>query len=179
MTTLSSAAWVIHDVGLAAAIGGPLFEYTALAPTLERSADARERTQISLDAAQRFSLVKLLGHASFAIPWLVGRTMRSGGEVSATAHALTRAKDILVGISLVSGVLGLIGVRRAAERVEGGEGAQQARESERSIPTKAGALGVAGVVNMLANVGILGLTALLAMEGNKSVRFSASSRRLP
>lgn len=176
MTALSSAAWVVHDVGLAAAIGGPLFEYTAMAPALSTASNLAERDRISVAAAQRFSWVKLLAHASFAVPWIVGRTMRSGREVSGEARALTMAKDILVGISLVTGVAGLFGVKRVRNRVEQ-EGARAV--GEHPIPTESGALGVVGIVNLVANVGILGITALLAMQGSKSVRFAASSRLLP
>lgn len=184
MTTLSSAGWVVHDVGLAAAIGGPLFEYAAMAPVLERSLDTTEADRISVDVAQRFSFVKLLSHAAFAVPWIIGRTMRSGREVSAEARVLTTAKDVLVGISLVTGLIGLIGVKRADARVERDVGAQQGiggieGQQQHKLPTKQGALGVLGVLNMVANVGILGITALLAMEGSQSVRFAASSRDLP
>jgi hypothetical protein len=190
MTALSSAGWVVHDVGLAAAIGGPLFEFAAMAPALEQSTMIQERDRISLDAAQRFSWVKLLSHASFAVPWLIGRTMRSGREVSAKAEALTKAKDILVGVSLVSGVIGLLGIRRVRSRIQDGGVVQpmgdmqhgqmqQGEIEEHRIPTKSGGLGFLGMINVLSNIGILGVTALLAMEGSKSVRFSASSRNLP
>jgi hypothetical protein len=180
MTALSSAAWVVHDVGLAAAIGGPLFEYTAMAPALERSRTLAERDRISIDAANRFSWVKLLSHASFAIPWIFGRTMRSGCEVSARARSLTKVKDILVGVSLFSGLAGLAGLKRARDRVERGEGAaHEMIEREHPMPTKSPAMATLGIVNVLANVGILGITALLAMQAGKSIRFAASSRRLP
>jgi hypothetical protein len=177
MTALSSAGWVVHDVGLAAAIGGPLFEMSALAPVLEHS-DVAEADRISVDAAQRYSLIKLASHVAFAVPWFIGRSMRSGREVSAHARMLTKTKDVLIGVSLVSGIIGLISVKRARDRVEQ-EGGAIVRGRQPRVPTKAGAVGALGFINMMANVGILGITALLAMEGTKSVRFSASSRRLP
>lgn len=176
--TLSSAAWVVHDIGLAAAIGGPLFENTALAPALERSTSAGERDRIAIDAAQRYSMIKLISHAAFAVPWVIGRTMRSGREVSADARALTLAKDVLVGISVVSGAAGLVSLRRAATRVEG-NGRQGASGSTNKVPTRSGILGALSVVNTAANAGILGITALLAMQGSKSARFSWFSRWLP
>ena len=177
MTALTSAAWVVHDVGLAAAIGGPLFEYTAMAPALANASDTSQRDRISVDAAQRFSLIKLVSHASFAVPWIIGRTMRSGREVSATARKLTVAKDVLVGISFVSGLIGLLGVKRVRDRAEQGENTQGRTKNQ--LPTKSGGMGAIGMLNMVANAGILGITALLAMEGTKSVCFARSSRRLP
>ena len=180
MTTLSSAGWVVHDVGLAAAIGGPLFEYTAMTPALEQASILTERDRISVDAAQRFSLVKLASHVSFAVPWIIGRMLRTGDEVSREARALTRAKDVLVGVSLVSGIMGMLAVRRARNQViAGGDGTRTHDMTPHTIPTKSGPVATLGIVNMLANVGILGITAILAMQGSKSVRFAASSRDLP
>lgn len=177
MTTLSSAGWVIHDVGLATVIGGTMYELTAMSPALEKSTNVMERDRISADAAQRFSLLKFLSHAGFAVPWIIGRTMRSGREVSGVARTLTKAKDILVGVSLVSGVIGMLGVKKARNRLE--REPINVEQSERPMPTKSAPLATVAVINMIANVGILGVTALLAMQGSKSVRFAGSSRRLP
>ena len=177
MTTLSSAGWVIHDVGLATAIGGTVYELTAMSPALEQSTNVMERNRIAADAARRFSLLKLISHAGFAVPWLIGRTMRSGREVSAQARALTKTKDILVGVSLVSGVIGLLGVKKARDRIE--REPIDVNQTDRPVVTKSAPLATVAVINMIANVGILGITALLAMQGSKSVRFAASSRKLP
>jgi hypothetical protein len=52
---LSSAAWAVHDLGLATAIGGTLFGRTALQPALSEIAGADERDLVSAKAWQRFS----------------------------------------------------------------------------------------------------------------------------
>lgn len=181
MTTLSSAGWVIHDVGLATAIGGTVYELAAMSPALEHSRNTPERDRISIEAAERFSLLKLLSHAGFAVPWIVGRTMRSGSEVSAEARLLTKAKDVLVGVSLVSGLIGLFAVKKARNRIERGpvDVNQGVDRNERPVPLKSTPLATLAVINVVANVGILGITALLAMQASKSVRFAASSRQLP
>src|SRR3954464_16017611 len=104
MATLSSAAWVVHDVGLAASIGGTLFGRAALEPSLDEIQDPAERDRVSADAWKRFSWVNLASPVAFAVPGLLGRTMRSGDEVSGEARALTRVKDVLVGLSVVTGI---------------------------------------------------------------------------
>lgn len=177
MTTLSSAGWVIHDVGLATAIGGSLYELAAMSPALEKSTNISERDRISTDAAQRFSFVKVLSHVGFAVPWLIGRTMRTGREVSPHARVLTKSKDILVGVSLVSGLIGFFSVKKARNKIE--RGSIDVEQTEHPVPTKSAPLATIAVINMIANVGILGVTALLAMQGSKSVSFAASSRQLP
>lgn len=176
MTTLSSAAWVIHDVGLATTIGGTLFGRTALEPALDEISDRQERDQVSKDAWQRFSWVKLAAHAAFAVPWLIGRTMRSGREVSAQARALTRAKDVLVGVSLLTGVSSHVLGMKLGKMIDQGEGPESGQNDSRKLERT---VGVLGTINGLVNVGILGLTALLAMEASKSVPFAISSRKLP
>lgn len=177
MTTLSSAGWVIHDVGLATAIGGSLYELAAMSPALEQSTNIAERDRIATDAAGRFSFVKLISHVGFAVPWIIGRTMRTGSEVSPQARVLTKTKDILVGVSLVSGLIGLFAVKKTQKRLERGN--LDGDQSEHPVPTKSAPLATVAVINMVATVGILGITALLAMQGSKSVRFAASSRQLP
>lgn len=176
MTTLSTAGWVVHDVGLATAIGGSLFGKTALEPALDEISNPRERDRVSVDAWRRFSWVKLGAHAAFAVPWFIGRSLRSGREISARAGALTRAKDIMMGVSLVTGIathfLGL----KLGKNVDRGRGPARGEKESRVLERVVATL---GSVNTLANLGILGTTAVLAMEGSKSVKFAGSSRKLP
>jgi hypothetical protein len=176
MTTLSSAAWAVHDVGLATAIGGSLFGKAALEPALDEISDSRERDQVSTDAWRRFSWVKLAAHVAFAAPWFIGRTMRSGREVSARATTLTRAKDVLMGVSLVTGIASHFLGLQLGKLSDEGRGPEQGEKKSRALEKVVASL---GSVNMLANVGILGVTSFLSMEGSKSVRFAASSRKLP
>ena len=104
MTTLSTAGWVVHDVGLATNIGGTMFGMMALEPSLSEVDDAHERDLVSQKAWNKFSWVKLASHVAFAVPWFIGRSMLTGKEVSARARALTRTKDYLIGASLITGI---------------------------------------------------------------------------
>lgn len=188
MAKLSSAAWMAHDLGLAASLGGTLFGRVALQPALYKIALPEERDLVSSDAWRRFSWINLLGHGAFAATWLVGRTMLSGREVSGRARALVRTKDALVIASLVTGVASIaLGTMLGRRGVEGrGPQAVSAGErfghSEKTIArTRAikRSVGLLGILNMLATASVGAVTTLLAMEGNKSARFAPFSRRLP
>ncbi|HUS26957.1 MAG TPA: hypothetical protein VMZ53_00555 [Kofleriaceae bacterium] len=189
MTTLSSAGWVVHEVGLATSIGGTLFGRAALEPSLSEITSSEERDRVSASAWQRFSWLNLASHAAFAIPWFIGRSMLSGNEVTCEARRLTLVKDVLVGASLITGVSSILLGRWLGKRADAGQGPAEARdrmspegeaEGEAAKTQKLQrAVGLLGNANIAANIGVLGVTTLLAMQGNKSQRFSFFSRFLP
>ena len=176
MPNLSTAGWIVHDVGLATNIGGSLFGYLALEPGLKQVANNDDRDRASEKAWSRFSFLKLAGHAAFAIPWLVGRSMLNGKEVSARARELTLVKDILVGTALVSGVTSFLIGRALSKKVKEGAGPEKNEPESKRLER---AVSLVGAINMIATAGIMGVTAALAMEGSESARFAVKSRQLP
>jgi hypothetical protein len=189
MPRLTTAAWIAHDLGLAASIGGVLFGRTALDPALRLIEDPSERDAVNDAAWSRYGKVTLASHVAIAAPWVVGRFMRSGREVSSTARSLTRTKDILVGVSFVSciasAILGSMVSKRRSSRDVGPEEARARGsnghgdgEKQRKVAIDR-TLDVVSLINTAANVGIAGVTTALAMEGSQSPTFSLSSRRLP
>jgi hypothetical protein len=185
MSTLSTAAWAAHDVGLATAIGGTLYGRAALEPALHEIEDPVERDRVATSAWQRFSWLSLAAHGVLAATWFVGRTMLSGREVSGTARSLTRVKDGLVVASVVTGIGTVVLGRMLGKCAVRGEGPAQVREaggtargSERTVALQR-AVGGLGIANLIANIATLGVTAALAMEGSRSPRFAARSRFLP
>ncbi len=183
MTTLSTAAYVAHDVGLATAIGGVLFGRTALQPALQEIANSAERDRVSACAWSRFSWMNLASHGVMAATWLAGRTMLSGREVGGTARTMTKVKDALVIGSVLTGVASNLLGWRLGKTIEQNRGPEQveeglAPENKRTLALKK-TVGSLGTANLLFNVAIVGLTSVLAMEGNKSSRFSLFSRFLP
>ena len=188
MPKLSTAAWIAHDLGLAASIGGALFGRTALDPSLRLISDPSERDRVNEEAWNRYGRVTLASHVAIAAPWLVGRLLRSGREVSSSARKLTRAKDILLGVSLASVAASALLGRRMARSSAGEAGPEEARarasdgrrarEDRRTVALDR-TLDAVGLVNLAANIGMAGLTAALAMEASQSARFALSSRRLP
>ena len=140
-------------------------------------------------AWQRFSWWNLGAHAAFAATWLIGRSMLSGREAGGQARALTRVKDGLVIASIATGITSMVLGRSLGRRVERGIGPERMRDANTHAEAIDGAgkrtriiqrvVGGSGLLNLLANIGIAAVTAVLAMEGNKSVRFAQRSWRLP
>jgi hypothetical protein len=187
-STLSTAAWAAHDVGLAAAIGGTLYGRAALEPALHEIADPAERDRVATTAWQRFSWLNLAAHGVFAATWFIGRSMLSGREVSRPARGLTRLKDGLVVAGLVTGIGTAVLGRMLGTCARRGAGPAQIREAREAGGTARGgertvalqrAVGGLGIANLIANIATLGITAALAMEGSRSPRFAARSRFLP
>lgn len=189
MPMLSSAAWILHDLGLAASIGGSLFGKTALHPSLQHVHSAAERDRVADAAWRRFNWINLAAHAAVAVSWLTGRQMLSGREVSPTARSLTRTKDALVAASVATGVTSAVLGRALGKRVAQRRGPAQVSEtgpgpevgSEARTRTQAleRAVDTVGTLNLIANVGTAAATSALAMEAAESLRFSRVSRQLP
>ncbi|HEU0030733.1 MAG TPA: hypothetical protein VFQ53_08870 [Kofleriaceae bacterium] len=178
MATLSTSAWIAHEVGLATALGGTLFGRQAFQPAIREIDDDQTRYQVSDAAWRRFSWVNLAAHGVVAATWFVGRSMLSGREVSGTARTLTRVKDALVIASLATGITSVIAGRILGKRTteQGARATKAERENADRLRRVVGTLGLA---NLASNIGIGAVTAVLAMEGNKSGRFSVRSRWLP
>jgi hypothetical protein len=184
-TTLSTAAWAAHDVGLATAIGGTLFGQLALEPALDEVSSPEERDRLSTDAWRRFSWVNLIAHGVVAGSWFIGRGMLNGREVTGTARTLTKVKDGLVIASLVTGVACNIFGRLLGRKTDEGMGPEEMRDraggeqaGKRTVALER-VVGALGTMNLVSNVAVLGVTSALAMEASKSARFPLWSKRLP
>jgi len=178
MPKLSSAAWIAHDAGLAASIGGTLFGRHALQPALNIEVDDTvERDRISATAWRRFTWVNLVAHGVVAATWFAGRTMLSGREVSRTSRKLTVAKDVLVAASLATAVataiLGRVLAKRARDPAEMDLATVHKTESLRRT------VGILGNINLATLAGVGAVTTALSMEASRSLPFSYVSRRLP
>jgi hypothetical protein len=186
MPKLSTAAWVAHDLGLAATIGGSLFGKTAFDPAVNQLRNAKWREKVNEDAWGRYGPITLAAHAAVAVPWIVGRVMLSGKEVSKTARSLTLAKDILVGVAVATAVASAILGRLMSKRhvrardasVVGEANVVPDHETQEKVLLDR-ILDVVSGVNLAANAGVMGVTSALAMEGSESARFAFESRTLP
>ena len=172
MATLSTAGWVVHDLGLAAAFGGNIFAKAALDPALKEALPQTEdRSRVLRRTWRRMGIVMALSHLAFAVPWLIGRRLRSGRELGGRARGMVIAKDVLVGVAVASGVargaLGQAIMRRSDS--------EESQGKMRLIRTA----DVIGTVNLAAVAGAFGLTAVLAMCSGTSALWSVTSRSLP
>ena len=163
MAKLSTAAWILHDLSLATAIGGVLFGQAALTPAVKKLGNPRDRDAVNDAAWTRFSWFNLAAHGVMAATWFAGRAMLGGREVSRTARHLTIVKDALVVTSLASVVV---------TKVLG-----SLTDDEDSALAKV--VAVIGATNLVSNVAMSAVTTGLSMEASQSLPFSVVSRRLP
>lgn len=185
MAGLSTAAWIGHDLGLAAGVGGTLFGKVALHPATRNINDARERGRVVNDAWRTFNTYQLAGLGLMAVSWFAGRSKLSGGEVDSTSRTLTLVKDALVlatfGTAIANGIAG----RRMAAHSPGGatpissDGESLAADAPAEARRLKPLIDTLGMVNLLCGAGVIGVTAVLAMRAGKSARWSAVSRLLP
>jgi hypothetical protein len=183
MATLSTTAWVLHDLGLAAGFGGNLFGQLALNPAVKAVDSNRERGKVTHVAWDRYKAVNAASLAAVAGTWLVGRTFLSGREVGKDARALTIAKDILVFGAVASGIGAMIlggSLDRAMQEstttgIETGLGSEpptRVRKLQKSVSAL-------GTLNLVMQAAVLATTTILAMKSGKSSTWSFISKLLP
>jgi uncharacterized membrane protein len=179
MTTLSSTAWIAHNLGLATAIGGTLFGQRALEPALaERIDNEQEKGLVEEAVWRRFGMMNLAAHALFAATWFAGRKMLSGRSVSRRGRSMTKVKDGLVVMSLVTGIASTILGRVLGKKMRD-LGMQRDTEQEMSIRRLRIAVRAVSTINLLSTASVAAVTTGLSMEASKSLPFSIFSRRLP
>jgi len=184
MATLSTTAWVLHDLGIAAGFGGNLFGQLALNPAVRAVDSKRERGKVTHVAWDRYKAVNAVSLAAIAGTWLIGRTMLSGREVGREGRGLTLLKDMLVGGAFVGGVGALVtgtlldrAMKEEGEAIESGFAA--APETPRRVRRLQRTVNTLGVLNIAFHAAVLATTTILAMKSGKSGKWSLVSRILP
>ena len=185
--TLSTTAWVLHDLGLATSVGGAVFGKAGLRRGLDETPSENGRGEIVQQAWKKFTPINLLSHLAVGATWLVGRSVLSGREIGRSTHRLVIAKDALTGIYLASGLASVAaGYGVSVVRKEGGdasaasiaEGVGDGNKAELSQKLQRAST-VLGTINLVAGAALLGLTAALAMQAGRSTKWSLVSRLLP
>jgi hypothetical protein len=186
--TLSTTAWVLHDLGLATSVGGAVFGKAGLRRAARSIDEQTGRGEIVNDAWLSFTPINLLSHLSVGATWLIGRSFLSGREVKKSTRKLVLAKDALTGVYLVSGLAstasgyGAARLRKSDRESlssigEDGEVTEQKRAARsRKLQRVSTALGTA---NLVAGAALLGITAVLAMQAGRSPKWSFVSHFLP
>jgi hypothetical protein len=183
MATLSTTAWVLHELGLAAGFGGNLFGQIALNPAVAEIQSKRERGKVTHVAWDRYKTVNAASLAVMAGTWLVGRTMLSGREVGRTSRALTVTKDFLVGGALVGGVGAMVfgtmldrEVKISNEPIH--SGSRPAAETRQRVASLQKLTNGFGRLNVVMNAAVLAVTTVLAMKAGKSSKWTLLSTSL-
>lgn len=184
MSKLSSAAWVAHNVGLAANFGGTLFGRLAMNPKLGVLGSDPERGKLLNAVWNRYNIVNAISFATAAATWFPGRLGLSGREIDDTTRKLVLAKDILFGAGAVTGGASITqGLALTAQASEGAVPLLTGSTPSSQTPQKAAALlrsvNTLGNANVAVTGGIIAVTSVLAMKSAQSARFAGVSRLLP
>lgn len=184
MTKLSTAAWVVHNLGLGACFGGLLFGKTALNPSLSAIDSEADRGKILNTAWNHYNATNVASFATAAATWFPGRRGLSGKEIDKHTRNLVLAKDILFTVGALTGLASVIQSHAlTGQTPEGAVPIESGTTPSATTPEKAASL--LRSVNQLGNVNIavtgtiLGITTVLSMKATESARFSALSRLLP
>ena len=120
MAKLSTAAWVAHNLGLAACFGGQLFGKLALNPKLDTLSSKEERGKMLNAAWNRYNAVNVASLSVAAATWFVGRAGISGRAIDDDARNLVLAKDALFVATTLTGLASIIsGLRLTRQAPEG------------------------------------------------------------
>ncbi len=117
MTKLSTAAWVAHELGLAASFGGVLFGKLALNPNLDVVESKPDRGKLLNKAWNRYNAVSIVSTGTAIGTWLAGRGAIKGSLIDDEARNLVLAKDALLAVAAVTGLASVVnGLRLARPR---------------------------------------------------------------
>jgi len=184
MATLSTSAWVLHDLGLAAGFGGPLFGKLALHRAVRGIESEEERGKVLNDAWKQYNVVTATALGAAGLTWLAGRALISGRSIDKETRALVLAKDVLLGTAVVSGFACIFAGDQMSKQSPGGYvpmagGHEPSARTPRKAAVLQRFLGVIGPLNMACTAGVIGVTAVLAMKSGRSSKWSFLSRLLP
>jgi len=104
MAKLTSAALAAHELGLAATFGGILFGQSGLEKSVKVLPDQNDRSRVIEQAWKTYSVPKTIGLLTAAATWFIGRSMFDGRYMGRKMRRLVVAKDIALGITLLSGL---------------------------------------------------------------------------
>jgi hypothetical protein len=179
MGTLSTVAWIGHDLAVAADFGGSLFGKLALTPGVESLESPRDRGRVMTQAWDGYKYVNLGSLLILGGTWLAGRLMYDGWEVGKRSRRLVLAKDVLVGGAVLTGIAAAVNGSLMSKDIpidanhEVSAGASKRDKVAHSIEKPL------GLVHLAFIGGVAAVTAALAMKSGRSARWSIFSRLLP
>jgi hypothetical protein len=166
--TLANATRAVHDVGLAAWLGGAMFGKFAHNPALRQISDKRERGKVANAAWNGYNLVNALGLGGAAAGWAAARvTEANPARQTKPERILSTAKDVLMGTALLTGVANFVqGARLARQGPEGAVPVETGVVPAPETPPKAAkiqkSLGVLGTANVATGIALVATNAVLA-----------------
>jgi hypothetical protein len=118
---VANATRAAHDVGLAAWLGGAMYGKFAHNPSLRRISAHAERGATANAAWNGYNVINAAGLAAAGLGWGAARlTEASNPNLTPTEKTLSQAKDVLMGLSVLTGILnGIQGARLAKQAPDG------------------------------------------------------------
>ena len=164
--SIQNTTRALHDVGLAAWLGGQMYGKFALNPAVAGISDKAERGKVTNLAWNGFNVVNAVGLGSAAVGYFAARsTELAGPRQTSTEKTLSRVQDGLmltaVGTSIANGVQGA----RLAKQAPGGavpieSGTKPAPETPPTAARIQRSLGVLGNFNILTGIALVAVNAV-------------------
>jgi hypothetical protein len=170
LTKLSTAARVVHDLGLAVCFGGTLFGKVAFNPSVGVLASKPERGIVGGTTWNRFNVLNAASFGAAVLGWLPSRLGSAGKQANRRAPGLSLTKDVLTGAAATTALAALIAQvalnRQAPEGAvpleTGGVPAPEATARAARLQRLVSALGSA---NVALFAGLIAATTALPEEG--------------
>ncbi len=170
--TVQDVGQVAHDLGVAAWLGGAMYGKFAHNPSLKRISSHAERGATSNAAWNGYNVINAAGLAAAGIGWGAARlTEASNPNLTPTEQTLSQAKDVLMGLSVVTGILNGIQGARLAKQAPGGAvpvetGTVPAPETPPTAARIQRSLGVLGNLNIASGIGLVAVNAVLSQTNH-------------
>ncbi len=161
-----------HDVGLAAWLGGAMFGKFAHNPSLTRISARAERGATANAAWNGYNLINTAGLAAAGLGWGAARlTEASNPNLTPTEKTLSQVKDVLMGVSVLTGILNGIQGARLAKQAPGGAvpvetGTVPAPETPPTAARIQRSLGVLGNVNIASGIALVAVNGVLSQTNH-------------
>jgi hypothetical protein len=168
---LSQAGRAAHDLGLAGLLGGNLFGRLALHPSMTEISDEAERGKLVNAAWHRYGTINSLSLLAVCAGWAGARAGEARpSNLSPAEERLARAKDVLVGVVAVTGLVTAVEGVRFARQVPGGavplsDGDHTAAGAPPAAARAKRRLNVLGLVSLGAEAALVSVNAALAQQG--------------
>ena len=156
----------VHNVAMAAWVGGTLFGRLALNPAVRRAAVLEERGAVANAAWNTFNVYNAAALTAVGLGHVGGRlTELRWSNLSAREKPLVRAMDVFTAAGVATGVLtGVQGLRLARQAPGGAVPVESGSRPGPETPPQAAALqrsiDVLGWANLLSGIGLVASTGL-------------------
>jgi hypothetical protein len=181
--TVQDVNQVLHNVGMAAWVGGALFGRVALNPSLARISSHAERGAVANSAWNAYNVVNATSLAVVGLGHIGGRlTELRSSNLSDRERPIVRAMDVFTAAGVATGALSALQGARLARQAAGGAvpvqtGAEPAPETPAQAARIQRSLDVLGLVNLASGLGLVAAAGLYWRSAASRPPLSRALRR--